>query len=106
MAAEEAAMETTLPMTNTGSQGARAIMRKHAAPPAARQDAALATGQPAPCTSETTNGVSNRPVLPPPATSALAVAPDLNHLTAITSRKVVPAVSNMPLVTARQRSYL
>src|SRR5438874_1841326 len=104
MEAEDAAMATTLPMTNNGSQGASAITRKQAAPPAAIRDAAIAAGQPAPWTNETTSGVNNRPVLPPPATNALAVAPELNHLTAINNRKVVPAVSRIPLVTARQRS--
>src|ERR1043166_5314765 len=95
MPADEAAMARTLPTTNTGSQGNDAITRKQAAPPAASRDAALAAGQPAAWTNVTTSGVINSPMLPPPATRALAVEPERNHFTAINSKNVVPAVSRI-----------
>src|SRR6185295_6398564 len=104
IAEEEAAIDNTLPTTNTGRIGIAAMARKQQAPAAASLEAALAAGHPKLWTTETTNGVRSSPMLPPPATNALAVAPALNHLTAMSSRKVVPAVSSVPLATARQRS--
>ena len=81
-----------------------AANKKLAEPTARTRAAAREVGQPAAVTLDTTTGESKRPRLPPPATSALAVAPAENHFTAITSRKVLPAVSKMPAVPARSSS--
>src|SRR5439155_26218229 len=49
-------------------------------------------------------GESSRPTLPPTAIKPLATEPAWNQRTAITSRKVLPAVSMTPDEIARNRS--
>src|SRR6185369_8627237 len=102
---EDAAIATTLPITNTGRTGNTVITRKPTAPAAAIREAAFDVAHPKDSTRETIHGVRTSPTLPLPATKAFASAPALNQRTAISNRKVFPAVSSTPLLIARQRSY-
>lgn len=68
------------------------------------QAAARAVGHWRRSTWETTTGASIKPTLAPVAASALASAPAWNQRTAMSSRKVVPAVSSTPAASARHFS--
>src|SRR5262245_1676427 len=104
MTAEELVMATRLQITNTGNPGTSAAARKQSAPAAKTPEAALLGRQPAPVAADTTSGDTKSPRLPAPATAALEIAPALNCLTAIVRRNVVPAVSRIPALSARQSS--
>ena len=98
---------TILPTRNNGSDSTVAIRKNNAAPISDIRPAATAAGSFRVCTSDTTTGVSNRPMLAAVETSALAIGPGSpKHLTTVRRRNVVPAVSRMPLQTARRCSNL
>ena len=67
-------------------------------------EAACAVVHPASATRETTAGPKRNPSAPAAEIKALAVAPKVNHFTAMSSRKVVKPVSRIPEATARKRS--
>ena len=67
-------------------------------------EAVFAVVQPNSETRETTTGPSKNPSAPAAAIKAFAVAPNANHFTAISSKKVVNAVSRIPEAIARRRS--
>jgi len=102
--AEEEAMPMEVPTTKTGRVGQRAARRNPRAPIANSLEAACPLGQPRALTPVTISGVANRPRAPLPATKALTRAPVSNQRTAMSRRKVVPAVSIMPAVPDRQSS--
>jgi len=68
-------MASALPATKTGKDGASAIPTMLAAPSQQRRAAARAAAHPDRATAMTSQGVIRSPMLPPPATTALAMAP-------------------------------
>ena len=80
------------------------IMRNPMLAASINLEAACAVVHPTSDTRETTTGPKRNPSAPAAAINALAVAPKVNHFTAIRSRKVVKPVSRIPEATARKRS--
>src|SRR6185503_8353161 len=101
---DDVVIASTEPTTKIGCHGTAAIARNVTAPTIASRAAARDTGQPNASTCVTIHGASISPALPPAATADLASAPDSYQRTAMSSRKVAPAVSRIPADSARQRS--
>src|SRR5688572_19064112 len=104
MAAAVTAMASIEASANSGKDGKIAATRNDVAPMKKRRDAALAGKSPRRVTTDTTTGVNNNPRLLPAATAAFHNAPELYARNAMVSRKVVPALSMIPELNARQRS--
>src|SRR4051812_5057310 len=97
-------MAATLQQQKIGRIGHPAAMTKEADPKARMKLPAVEGLQPARGTQKTSAGESSSPRLPEPATRPLAAAPASNHRTAISKRKVVPAVSRTPAALERHNS--
>src|SRR5256885_11730984 len=104
MIIEGVAIAMTLHMINIGSTGKIAAKAKQTAPTAKIRADATDVCQRRVVAKFTTHGDSSRPTLPPAAIKPLATEPAWNQRTAITSRKVLPAVSMTPEEIARKRS--
>src|SRR5256885_13050727 len=103
MIIEGVAIAMTLHMINIGSTGKIAAKAKQTAPTAKIRADATDVCQRRVVAKFTTHGDSSRPTLPPAAIKPLATEPAWNQRTAITSRKVLPAVSITPEEIARKR---
>src|SRR3989442_12962484 len=98
------AMAIAVHKMNIGSTGKIAAKAKQTAPTAKIRADATDVCQRRVVAKFTTHGDSSRPTLPPAAIKPLATEPAWNQRTAITSRKVLPAVSITPEEIARKRS--
>src|SRR5256885_15975484 len=93
-----------LQITNTGKDGKAAAIMNITAPNARMREANREVSTPVRVTSATTSGERSKPTLPPAATKALEHDPAPNQRNAMSSRKVLAAVSRTPALAARQRS--
>ncbi|GIV83754.1 MAG: hypothetical protein KatS3mg052_0761 [Candidatus Roseilinea sp.] len=97
-------MAITVAITNTASVGKAAAHSIASAPPAIIHAATRMIGWPERSTHGTSHNDSSKPMLPAAAISDFGVGPASKALTAISSRKVVLAVSMTPWGMARSRS--
>src|SRR5436853_272177 len=102
MIPDEVAMAVALQITKMGKEGRAAAIENIAAPKHRIREAARDVSMPPRVTSPTTRGERSKPTLPPAATNALDHDPAPNQRSAMSSRKVLPAVSITPALPARQ----